>query len=295
MRRILEQIASQSRAVAVEGKVAGYIPALARVDPAKFALVLVEADGTETAIGDADEPFSIQSISKLFALAVAMEWVGPGLWDHVGREPSGMRFNSIIQLETERGRPRNPFINAGAIATTDALLRVRPDYPAALVHELRLLSGNATIGIDDEVHQSEIRTGDLNRAMAYVLKAHKNLEGDPVAVTNAYFGACSIAMSARDIARAAQFLVQPQSGEAACHTGRNAQRLRAVMRTCGLYDQSGEFAFRVGLPGKSGVGGGILVVQPGAFATCVWSPPLDQYGNSIAGQTALELLARQIC
>lgn len=295
MRRLLEQIATQSRPVAAEGKVADYIPALARVDPEKFALVIVEADGTETAIGDANEPFSIQSISKLFALAVAMEWLGPPLWDHVGREPSGMRYNSIIQLETEGGRPRNPFINAGAIATTDALLAAVSDYPDALLRELRLLSGNPALEIDEEVHRSEIRTGDLNRAMAYVLKAHKNLQGDPIDVTNGYFGACSIAMSALDLARAAQFLVQPQSGPAACHGGRNAQRLRAVMRTCGLYDQSGEFAFRVGLPGKSGVGGGILVVQPRVFAACVWSPPLDRYGNSIAGQVALEHLARHLC
>ncbi|MEL7153597.1 MAG: glutaminase, partial [Pseudomonadota bacterium] len=138
-------------------------------------------------------------------------------------------------------------------------------------------------------------TGDLNRAMAYVLKAHGMLDNDPMAVTDAYFGACSVAASARDMARAALFLAAPQSGDAACSHGRNAQRIRAIMRTCGMYDQSGEFAFRVGLPGKSGVGGGIVVVQPGQFAACAWSPPLDRFGNSLAGQVALERLSAEVC
>ena len=290
MQTILDQIAKQARPVAAEGRVAQYIPALARVDPHAFAMVVRTAEGREFATGDADTAFSIQSISKLFALERAMSGLGDALWDRVGREPSGMRFNSIIQLETEKGRPRNPFINAGAIGTTDALMTLHGDWPAPLIGHLRALSGNPGIAMDDEVHGSEIETGDLNRAMAFVLKAHGNLTGDPIAVTNAYFGACSIAMSARDLARAAMFLVTPAEAEA-----RRAQRIRAIMRTCGMYDQSGEFAFSVGLPGKSGVGGGILVVQPGAFAACVWSPPLDRFGNSAAGQRALELLAKHLC
>ncbi|MBY8974496.1 glutaminase [Rhodobacteraceae bacterium NNCM2] len=295
MQDLLDQIIAEARPIAAEGKVASYIPALECIDPNKFGIALVTADGKEFTSGDAEEPFSIQSISKLFALAAAMEWVGDALWEHVGREPSGMRFNSIIQLETERGRPRNPFINAGAIATTDALLNVRPDYSDALIDELRLLARNPSITYDTEVHQSEIRTGDLNRAMAFVLKANKNLHGDPIVVTNAYFRACSIEMSALDLARAAQFLVVPHEGASPISAGLSGQRIRAIMRTCGLYDQSGEFAYRVGLPGKSGVGGGILVVQPKVFSACVWSPPLDKYGNSVAGQAALELLARHLC
>lgn len=295
MQNVLDQIAAEVRPLAAEGKVAQYIPALARIDPARFAMVVRTADGQEFATGDADTPFSIQSVSKLFSLAIAMETLGDDIWTRVDREPSGMRFNSIIQLETERGIPRNPFINAGAIAVTDALMTALPDWPEALARELRLLSGTPDLGFDEEVRASEIETGDLNRAMGFILKAHGNLQHDPIAVTNAYFGACSLAMSARDLARAAMFLVTPQDGPGLCARGSHAQRLRAVMRTCGMYDQSGEFAYRVGLPGKSGVGGGILVAQPKAFAACVWSPPLDRYGNSLAGQAALERLAAEVC
>ncbi|MEM8793418.1 MAG: glutaminase [Pseudomonadota bacterium] len=294
MRALLEDIAKEVRPLAETGTVAQYIPALAAVPPSKFGMALVRADGETFTVGDAEEPFSIQSISKLFALSIAMEWLGDALWARVAREPSGMRFNSIIQLETEGGIPRNPFINAGAIVTTDALLAHDTSYRDLLLGEIRLLSGNPDVAYDDEVHRSEIRTGDLNRAMAFVLKAHKNLNGDPLKVTEAYFGACSIAMSALDLARAAMFLVAPQQGRTICGEGLHARRIRAIMRTCGLYDQSGEFAFQVGLAGKSGVGGGILVVQPNQFAACVWSPPLDQYGNSVAGQAALEKLALEL-
>ena len=294
MQQMIEKIANDARPLARDGKVASYIPALSGVDPERFAMVVCTVSGEEFATGDADVPFSIQSISKLFALALAMEWIGDPLWQKVGREPSGMRFNSLIQLETDQGRPRNPFINAGAIATTDALMSVRPDYPGDLLQQLRLLSRNPVLQRDDEVHRSEKATGDLNRAMAYVLKAHKMLENDPMAVTDAYFGACSISASARDLARAAMFLAAPQSGRAVCSEGRNSQRIRAIMRTCGMYDQSGEFAYRVGLPGKSGVGGGIVVVHPGHFTACVWSPPLDRYGNSLAGQNALQQLSTRL-
>ena len=295
MQSVLDEIAEACRQKAADGKVASYIPALARVDPSKFALVVRTADGQEFATGDADQPFSIQSVSKLFSLALAMEWVGEDLWKKVDREPSGMRFNSLIQLETEHGIPRNPFINAGAIATTDALLSGRPGWPEDLATQMRLMSGNDAITFDDEVYESEKATGDLNRAMAYVLKAHGNLAGDPMQVVNAYFRACSLAISARDLTRAAMFLVTPQDNASACAEGLHAQRIRAIMRTCGLYDQSGEFAYRVGLPGKSGVGGGILVTQPGVFAACAWSPPLDRFGNSVAGQAALEMLASKTC
>jgi glutaminase len=291
---LLDAIAAEVRPAAAEGRVADYIPALAGVPPDRFAMAMVTADGREAATGDADRPFSIQSISKLFTLALAMEWVGDELWARVGREPSGMRFNSIIQLETEAGIPRNPFINAGALVVTDALMHRRWDLASSFRAQMRLLSGNRALQYDHEVARSEERHGDLNRAIAYVLRAHRNLREDPGEVTRTYFRACSLAMSARDLARAALFLVAPQPGEAACRAGAHARRLRAIMRTCGLYDQSGEFAFRVGLPGKSGVGGGIVVAEPGAFAACAWSPPLDAYGNSVAGQAALEALVQRL-
>ena len=295
MQDLLDRIAMECRPMAAGGKVADYIPALARVDPDRFALVVRTIEGEEYATGDADMPFSIQSISKLFSLALAMEWVPDELWDRVGREPSGMRFNSLIQLETEQGIPRNPFINAGAIVIADALLHRRPQIAASFRNQMRLLSGNESVQFDGEVHRSEKATGDLNRAIAYVLRAYGNLREDPIEVADTYFHFCSMAMSARDLARAALFLAAPQKGPAACAGGNHAQRLRALMRTCGMYDQSGEFAFRVGLPAKSGVGGGILVVQPGMFSAVAWSPPLDTYGNSLAGQAALEALTREVC
>lgn len=298
LRAILEEVAEIARPHAAEGKVADYIPALARVPAGRFALAVVTADGREASVGDADVPFSIQSVSKLFTLALAMEWIGDPLWERVGREPSGMRFNSLIQLETEGGIPRNPFINAGAIVVTDALLEHRWNLETSFRTQMRLLAGNPRVQYDDEVFRSEQQSGDLNRAIAFVLRAYGNLREDPMTVTRTYFRACALAMSARDLARAAMFLVAPQEaagqGAAACARGAHGKRLRALMRTCGLYDQSGEFAFRVGLPGKSGVGGGILVAEAGAFAACAWSPPLDRFGNSVAGQVALEELARRM-
>ncbi len=293
MQALIDEIAEKARPHAASGAVASYIPALARVDPSKFALAVMTADGEEFYAGDADDRFSIQSVSKLFSLALALEWVGDPLWERVKREPSGMRFNSIIQLETEFGIPRNPFINAGAIVVADALLHNRPMIEIGFRNQMRLLAGDESIRYDDEVHRSEIETGDMNRSAAYLLKAKGNLTEDPLLVTKAYFHFCSLAMSARHLAKAAMFLIKPQANDSACAKGRHAQRLRAVMRTCGLYDQSGEFAFRVGLPAKSGVGGGIIAVNTNkGYVACAWSPPLDQYGNSVAATVALELLAQ---
>ncbi|MEM8751778.1 MAG: glutaminase A [Pseudomonadota bacterium] len=288
MQALLETIAAEVRPLAADGRPARYIPALAEVDPKLFAVAVETAEGESFAAGDADEPFSIQSISKLFALALAMERIGDPLWDRVKREPSGMRFNSIIQLETEAGVPRNPFINAGAIVVADALLDDDLGVAEAMRDLMRGLSGDASVDYDRAVHRSEIATGDMNRAAAFLLKAKGNLRADPIDATELYFGFCSLAMSARALARAARFLIAPDEPP----LGRHALRLRALMRTCGLYDQSGEFAFRVGLPAKSGVGGGIVAVNAAkGYVACAWSPPLDEYGNSIAATAALERLA----
>lgn len=291
MKNLLDEIAAEARPRAAEGEPAQYIPALARRDPTRFAIALITGDGEEFATGDADIRFSIQSISKLFTLALAMEWVGAPLWKRVKREPSGMRFNSIIQLETEEGVPRNPFINAGAIVTTDALMHRHSMIEVDFRTQMRLLADDETISYDEEIYRSEVETGDMNRAAAFLLKAKGNLFEDAIGVTDAYFRFCSLAMSARELARAALFLLRPQRSAAACAGGHHATRLRAVMRTCGLYDQSGEFAYHVGLPAKSGVGGGILAVNPARdYAVCAWSPPLDRYGNSIAATEALARL-----
>jgi glutaminase len=277
------------------GKVADYIPALANVDPNKLGIAFADKDGRVWSAGDADEPFSIQSISKVFTLALALDRVGAGLWDKVGREPSGSAFNSIVQLESERGKPRNPLINPGAMVVTDRLIGDRPGE-AAIADLLALLGAQArdgSIAVNEEVAASEAATGARNRALAWFMKSFGTLANDVETVLTAYFRQCSVAMSCRQLARAGLFLAfdgrDPETG-AEVTAWHRARRINSVMMLCGHYDNSGEFAFRVGLPGKSGVGGGILAIAPGHGSIAVWSPALNASGTSAAGAAALEAL-----
>lgn len=299
---LAEAVAEVGREMAAhrgEGRVADYIPALARVDPNRFGLAVITIDGETAEFGDAWVPFSIQSISKVFTLALALERVGEGLWTRVGREPSGSRFNSIVQLEAEGGVPRNPFINAGAIVTTDAVLDRRA--PAEAIAEirdfLRRLSGVETIDIDAEVARSEAETGFRNASLANFLRAFDNLKSPVADVLETYFNQCAIRITCRQLARAGLFLARegldPLTGERVL-TPEHARRINAIMMTCGHYDASGEFAFQVGLPGKSGVGGGILTIAPDKAAVAVWSPGLNAVGNSQVGTLALERLAAKM-
>jgi glutaminase len=277
------------------GKVADYIPALARIDPDKLGIAFADKEGRVWGAGDCDEAFSIQSISKVFMLALALERVGPALWEKVGREPSGSAFNSIVQLEQEQGRPRNPLINPGAMVVTDQLIGAR-GADAAIADLLALLRAQARderVGIDDIVAASEAATGSRNRALAWFMKSFGVLANEVETVLDAYFRQCAVAMSCRQLARAGLFLAfdgrDPQTGGqiVAWHRSR---RINSVMMLCGHYDNSGEFAFRVGLPGKSGVGGGILAIAPGHGAIAAWSPALNAAGTSAAGAAALEAL-----
>jgi glutaminase len=280
------------------GKVADYIPQLARVDPRRFGLAVVTLDGGIFAAGDADVPFSIQSISKVFLLTLALGRLGEGLWTHVGREPSGTAFNSIIQLELEEGRPRNPFINAGAIVVTDLVLAGHSPREAIgeILRFMRFLADDDDISIDAAVARSESATGARNYALAQFIRSFGRLAHPVDQVLGVYFHHCAIAMSCRQLARAGLFLAaggsNPLTGHSVVHRAR-ARRINALMLTCGHYDGSGDFAYRVGLPGKSGVGGGILAVAPGHAAVCVWSPGLNAVGNSLLGSRALELLAQR--
>jgi glutaminase len=282
-----------------EGRVADYIPALARVDPNRFGLAVITVDGETAEFGDAWVPFSIQSISKVFTLALALQRLGEDLWTRVGREPSGSRFNSIVQLEAEGGVPRNPFINAGAIVTTDAVLAGRtPEVAIAEIRDfLRRLSGVETIDIDAEVARSEAETGFRNASLANFLRAFGNLKSPVADVLETYFSQCAIRITCRQLARAGLFLARegldPLTG-ARVLTPEHARRINAIMMTCGHYDASGEFAFQVGLPGKSGVGGGILTIVPDRAAVAVWSPGLNEVGNSQVGTLALERLAAKM-
>jgi glutaminase len=295
MDELLAEVLAAAAPHRAAGKVADYIPALAKVDPDKLGIAVADAEGRVWGAGDWEEAFSIQSISKVFMLALVLERVGPELWDKVGREPSGSAFNSIVQLESERGKPRNPLINPGAMVVTDRLIGDRT-ADAAIADLLALLRGQArdeSIGVDEEVAASEAATGARNRALAWFMKSFGTIANDVDTVAGAYFRQCAVAMSCRQLARAGLFLafdgMDPETG-AQVVTSARSRRINSVMMLCGHYDNSGEFAFRVGLPGKSGVGGGILAIAPGHASIAVWSPALNAAGTSAAGAAALEAL-----
>lgn len=291
--RLLDEIAAEVRPEIGRGRVADYIPELSRVPSDKFGVALCTPDGRVYCAGDAGEPFSIQSISKVFTLTLALQLVGDELWQRIGREPSGTAFNSLVQLEHEHGIPRNPFINAGALVITDIIQSRVKDAKARLLEFLRSLSGNAGVDADLAVARSEQATGFRNIALVNFLKGFGNLDNAPDVVVDAYFHHCAIAMCCINLARACLFLcnggIQPASGQAIISPSLT-KRLNALMLTCGTYDSVGDFAYRVGLPAKSGVGGGIVAVLPRRFSVCVWSPGLNESGNSLAGTRALELL-----
>ncbi|WP_075288973.1 glutaminase [Pararhizobium arenae] len=281
-----------------EGKVADYIPQLARVNPRRFGMAVVTVDGAVHMVGDAEVPFSIQSISKVFTLTLALGKHGENIWKRVGREPSGSAFNSIVQLEHEHGIPRNPFINAGAIAITDLVLAGHTPKEAIgeIVRFMRYLADEDDILIDNEVARSEAATGYRNFALANFMRSFGKLDHPVEHVLGVYFHQCALAMSCRQLAKAGLFLAAsgkvPLSGHSVVSRQR-ARRINALMLTCGHYDGSGEFAYKVGLPGKSGVGGGILVAAPGKASVAVWSPGLNHNGNSLLGSLALEMLANR--
>jgi glutaminase len=296
---VVREIADEMKDRTDRGEVASYIPELARIDGKSFGLVVIEADGRAAAAGDCDIPFSIQSISKVFTLTLALGMIGDRLWRRVGREPSGNPFNSIVQLERERGVPRNPFINAGAIAVTDVIVSSYQPREALgeILRFLQFLAEDSSIAIDRAVAASEKRTGFRNTALANYMKSFSVVESDVDFTLGVYFHHCAIAMSCRQLATAGRYLAHsgrnPSTGLSVVSPQR-ARRINALMLTCGHYDGSGEFAYRVGLPGKSGVGGGILAIAPGKASIAVWSPGLDRNGNSHLGRIALEALAKRM-
>jgi len=293
---LLDDIAEEVRPLAREGDVADYIPALAAEDPDRFALVTCDLDGAEHATGDADVLFPIQSISKVFALTLALQRVGEDLFDRVGKEPSGDPFNSLVQLEHEKGIPRNPMINAGALVVCDVLLETCDDPKASMVELLSDLTGDE-VGHDQEVLDAEGTTGHRNQAMAYLMSAFGNLHSGVEDVMSVYLHQCAVQLSTRELARAIRFLandgVDPRTGRRVVEEAL-ARRINAVMLTTGTYDSAGQFAYEVGIPCKSGVAGAIVGDAPGRLGTAVWSPPLDASGNSRAGRAALHLLAERL-
>lgn len=290
--RILAEIAVEVRPLVGQGRIADYIPPLADVPRDRFGMVVRTVGNEVFSVGDARERFSIQSIAKVFSLTLAMRLEGDAVWDRVGREPSGTAFNSLVQLEVEHGIPRNPFINAGALVVLDAVLSHQQHGQDLVLDFVRRACANPSVGYDVSVAGAERATGHRNRALAHFLKSFGNLKNDPDRVLDAYFLLCSISMSCAELAKAFQYLATggiSSDGERMA-TARQVKRVNAVMLTCGVYDEAGDYAYRVGLPAKSGVGGGVVAVMPGRFVATVWSPGLSEKGNSLAGTMALELL-----
>jgi glutaminase len=290
---IVAQIAADMADEAERGAVADYIPELAKVDPGQFALAVALPSGQVISAGDAATPFSIQSVSKVFTLAIALGRLGDSLWNRVGREPSGLAFNSILQLESEAGIPRNPFVNAGAIVVTDAILAGHAPKVvlAELLAFIRAAAGDEDIHINKAVARSEQDTAHRNIALAEFMAAHGNLRNPSALTIGTYVHQCAVEMTTAQLARAGRFLVGAPGCPRLVSPAR-ARRINALMMTCGHYNGSGEFAYRVGLPGKSGVGGGILAIAPGRASIAAWSPGLNAQGNSRLGTLALERLVR---
>lgn len=289
---IFDSIAAEVLPLYGQGQVAGYIPELGKVNPRQFGMCLQLNDGDCYEYGEARTRFSIQSISKVFTLGMAFGLLGEDLWKRVHVEPSGSSFNSLVQLEYERGIPRNPLINAGALVVTDILVSHFENPKERILQFMRALANSDDIYFNKSVANSERETGYRNFALAYFLKSFGNLHNDVERVLDVYFYQCSLELTCVELARAMQLFahhgVNPYTGERSL-TASQSKRLNAVMQMCGFYDEAGEFTFAVGLPGKSGVGGGIAALLPGQYSIAVWSPELNAKGNSVLGMKALEL------
>ncbi|EOI3550493.1 glutaminase B [Cronobacter turicensis] len=295
---LLASILEQVRPLAVQGKVADYIPALADVPADRLGIAVCTVAGDCFSAGDADERFSIQSISKVLSLVLAMgRYNDHEIWERVGKDPSGQPFNSLVQLELEQGKPRNPFINAGALVVCD-MLQSRLSAPKQRMLEVvRSLCGAPDITYDTAVARSEFEHSARNAAIAYLMKSFGNFHNDVITVLQNYFHYCALKMSCAELARAFLFLANQGRAphlDTPVISPVQARQVNALMATSGMYESSGEFAWRVGMPGKSGVGGGIIAVVPHEMSIAVWSPALDHAGNSLAGIAALEILAREI-
>lgn len=294
--QVIENIYQEILPYAKEGKQATYIPELAKVNPDQFGMCINTIYGESASIESADTRFSIQSISKVFSLAMCLSIKGDELWKRVGKEPSGTKFNSLVQLELEHGIPRNPFLNSGAIVMADILLSNLANPEEDFLNFVRAVAGNNTIDYNRDVAASERENGYLNAAIVNLLKYNNNIDNDIERVLQFYFLMCSVEMSCRELSLA--FLAFANHRRKFDYAGitltaSQVKRMNAIMQTCGFYDEAGEFAYLVGLPGKSGVGGGIVAIYPLQYSVAVWSPRLNAKGNSVMGLKALELLTSE--
>ena len=273
------------------GAIATYIPELGKVNPLKLGIHLTSIDDQHFAFGDSNELFSIQSVAKVLSLTLALKIMGKALWNRVGVEPSGSAFNSLVQLEYEEGIPRNPFINAGAIVICDILVSCLDNPKQDLLAFIRESSGIDSINYSIQVAESEKKCGYRNYALVNLMKDFDNIHNEIDVVLDLYFYLCSIEMTCKQLTQSFMFLasggVNPITNKRVISLTR-AKRINSVMLMCGFYDEAGDFAFKVGLPGKSGVGGGIVAIHPGQFCITVWSPKLNENGNSHKGMKVLE-------
>ncbi|RXJ78289.1 glutaminase [Arcobacter sp. F2176] len=289
----LQEIQEEIQKYSTKGKLANYIPMLAQADENDFAMSIITLEGEEFHIGCSDKKFSIQSISKVFTFTLALEHYSKQLYKRVGHEPSGDPFNSLVQLEYESGIPRNPFINAGAIVTTDCLTSIFNNNAFdEILTFMKKVSHEENITYDKDIFISELGHGFQNFALINLMKSYQNIKNPIDDVIQTYFKQCSIMMNTKQLAHSMLFLANhgedPFTKEQIINESK-AKRINSLMLTCGHYDASGDFAYKVGLPGKSGVGGGIVAVVPKKMAICVYSPKLNVHGNSLIGTKALEL------
>lgn len=274
-----------------KGEMASYIPELSKVNPKNFGVHISTIKKVNFGMGNYNDKFSIQSITKVLSLILAYRIVGDEIWDRVGVEPSGTAFNSLVQLEADKGIPRNPFLNAGAIVVSDILLSNLKNPKEDFIDFVRSISNNTALEYSDKIAQSEKDVGYRNVALCNFIKSFGKIENEPSDVLDFYFDLCSLEMSCKELSELFLFLANNGLG---VHNNKSilsesqSKRINALMQTCGFYDESGEFAFKVGLPGKSGVGGGIIAIHPNQYAIAVWSPKLNKKGNSHKGMKFLE-------
>lgn len=289
-KEIVEEIYESVIGEENSGRLATYIPELAKVNPANFGVHLSTIDGENVGVGDYCQKFSIQSIAKVLSLSLAYNKLGEGIWDRLGVEPSGSSFNSLVQLEADKGIPRNPFINAGALVICDILITLLDNPKENFLTYIRDLSDNPTLDYSSVIAESEQSVGYRNIALCHFIKSFGNIKNDPMDVLDFYFNLCSLEMDGRELTHT--FLFLANGGRKLDGTeilnGSQTKRINALMQTCGFYDESGEFSFKVGLPGKSGVGGGIIAIHPNRYTIGVWSPKLNDKGNSYRGIKFLE-------
>lgn len=290
-KEIIEEVYSATKHLENKGNTATYIPELAKINPEKFGVHISTVNKWDFGTGDYNEKFSIQSIAKVLSVSLAYKLMGEALWERVGVEPSGTNFNSLVQLEADKGIPRNPLINAGAIVICDVLYSLLKNPKDDFLAFIRSFSNNPDIHYSEKIAASEKSVGYRNKAISNFLKAYGNIKNNPDDVLDFYFAMCSLELSCKELSQV--FLVFANNGCRAddnfkIFTKSQSKRINALMQTCGFYDESGEFAFKVGLPGKSGVGGGIAAVHPGKYAIVVWSPKLNDKGNSYKGMKFLE-------